>query len=534
MKNIEKIHIYEFRKFHDIEIKLGRKVTAIAGKNGTMKTTLLGIIGQPFSMNNADNPLCKERTLDGAEFETDLNDKFKFSPEKDIAGHHRWDVFFGNPAISAESPYPVNSILRSKTTGGLRFWHASKRDKGSGFRTFPVIYLSLQRLSPLGESKNQKFDVTILTSEEKAFVEQYHNAILCSQITPVETGITTASNKKATIASTTEEYDAYGISAGQDNVGKILLAILSFKRLMNRHPTEYQGGLLLIDELDAAMYPAAQEKLTEYLYRFASDYKLQIIFTTHSMTVLEKVKERKYREDTELIYLYERGGHVEIHANPSVSEMRNHLNAVARKPSEKKRIKVFCEDKVGRDFAKSLLGRDICRIVDFHTKFGSVSAEHYHLFVDAGIDEFTSAIIILDGDKKTKKGRTAAKKNMVILPPDCKPTETCPEKLFYHYLHNLPDTDEFWSTELDGHTKETCFRDFENTPSNTEQYKSWYNDQKEYWGKGCTRLHKRWMKDNVQEVSRFTTDFQNAYNVLAESLEMSELNEEINNSKKHS
>lgn len=519
MKNIDKIYIHEFRKFRNIEIPLGNKITAIAGKNGTMKTTLLGILGQPFSMNNADKPICSARTLDGSEFETDLNDKFKFSPEKDVAGHHRWDVYFGNPAISAESPYPVNSILRSQATGGLRFWHAVKRDKGSGFRTFPVIYLSLQRLSPLGETKNQKFDETVLTAEEKTFVQNHHNTILCTQITPVETGITTASNKKATIASTTNEYDAYGISAGQDNVGKILLAVLSFKRLMTEYPTEYQGGLLLIDELDAAMYPAAQEKLTELLFRFASDYKLQIIFTTHSMTVLEKVKDKKYKNDVSLIYLYERGGKVEAHYNPTITEMKNHLNAVARKPSEPRKITVYCEDDIGRNFAKSLLGKSIVKAVDFSKKFGSVSAEHYHLFVDAGIDEFTSAIIILDGDKKRKSKRTPEKKNVVILPPNCVPSPTCPEKLFYDFLKGLPDTDDFWSTELDGHTKETCFRNYENAPANVDQYKGWYNEQKEFWGKGCTRLHKRWMKDNAEEVARFNADFRNAYNLLAESLE---------------
>lgn len=70
MANIERIHIYEFRKLHDIDIPLGSKVTAIAGKNGTMKTTLLGIIGQPFSMNDKDNPMCNGRTLDGLEFES--------------------------------------------------------------------------------------------------------------------------------------------------------------------------------------------------------------------------------------------------------------------------------------------------------------------------------------------------------------------------------------------------------------------------------------------------------------------------------
>lgn len=520
MKNIEKIYIHKFRKFSDIEIPLGSKVTAIAGKNGTMKTTLLGILGQPFSMNNKDNPLCSERTLDGAEFVTELNDRFKFSPEKDIAGQHRWDVYFDNPSISPESPYPVNSIHRSKKDRTLRFWHATKRDQGSGFRTFPVIYLSLQRLSPLGESKKQKFDSAALSPDEKQFVEHYHNTILCTDVTAVETGITTASNKKATIASTTDEYDAYGISAGQDNVGKILLAVLSFRRLKKRHPNEYNGGLLLIDELDAAMYPAAQEKLTETLYRFASDYKLQIVFTTHSMTVLEKIKEKKYRNDTSLIYLYERGGKIEMHHNPTVNQIRNHLNVVAAKPSVPKKVLVYCEDNVGRTFAKSLLGNKLLKMVQFDNKLNSISAEHYHVFLDNGINEFLSALIILDGDKKKKSGNKPVRNNIVVLPPNCLPKPTCPEKLFYDFLRDLPDTDEFWSTELDGHTKDTCFRNYVNIPNNTDQYKQWYNEQKQFWGKSCSKLHKRWIKANPEETERFKSDFKTAYNILAESLEM--------------
>lgn len=172
---------------------IGDKITAIAGKNGTMKTTLLGIIGQPFSMNDIENPMCKEKAIDGTEFSADLNDKFKFSPLKDQAGHHRWDVYFYNKDILDALIYPVNSIVRSQKTGRLRFWHATNRTKGSGFRTLPVIYLSLQRLSPLGESKKEEFDSTVLTQEEKTFINEYHNKILCTTSLFIESGIASVS-----------------------------------------------------------------------------------------------------------------------------------------------------------------------------------------------------------------------------------------------------------------------------------------------------------------------------------------------------
>lgn len=518
MGNIEKIHIHEFRKFYDVDIPLGDKITAIAGKNGTMKTTLLGILGHPFSMKDSTNPLCGETTIDGSTFETDMLDKFKFSPTKDVAGHHRWDVYFDNDKLSNEKVYPVNSIIRSRENGKLRFFHATKRTKGSGFRTYPVIYLSLQRLSPLGESGKSTFDATTLTDKEKEFYNHYHNVILCTQTQFTNTGVTSASNKKSTISGETLDSDANGISAGQDNVGKILMSILSFKRLKEKHPSSYIGGLLLIDELDASLYPAAQEKMVECLYRFSSDLKLQVIFTTHSMVVLTKIKDSKYKSDTSLIYLEERGGKVINHHNPSLIDMQNHLNAVARNPQDVVKINVFCEDDVGRPFAKALLGSKLSSHVCFNKKYGSISAEHYHVFIDDGIENFVNSIVILDGDKKTKR-----KKNIVILPPNCKPSPTCPEKMFYHFLKNLDDTDKFWSTELGGHTKDTCFRDYPDTPTDVSQYKNWYQTQKIYWGKNCKDLYKRWMEMNVDEVERFRADFIKAYNILARSMELPEI-----------
>lgn len=52
------------------------------------------------------------------------------------------------------------------------------------------------------------------------------------------------SPNKDTLAVTTQDYDWNTNSAGQDNIGKILLAILSFKRLKEKYPQAYKGGLL--------------------------------------------------------------------------------------------------------------------------------------------------------------------------------------------------------------------------------------------------------------------------------------------------
>ena len=92
-------------------------------------------------------------------------------------------------------------------------------------------------------------------------------------------------------------YDWNQNSMGQDNLAKILLALFSFKRLKDKY-SSYQGGILAIDELDATMYPASQVELLKVLRKYASDLKLQIIFTTHSISLLKAVDELNQKAST--------------------------------------------------------------------------------------------------------------------------------------------------------------------------------------------------------------------------------------------
>lgn len=60
---IDRIDIAKFHGFKDVGFKLGTNITIIAGQNGTQKTTLLGLLGQPFSLRlhplmKDEKPLC--------------------------------------------------------------------------------------------------------------------------------------------------------------------------------------------------------------------------------------------------------------------------------------------------------------------------------------------------------------------------------------------------------------------------------------------------------------------------------------------
>ncbi|WP_140245464.1 AAA family ATPase, partial [Vibrio parahaemolyticus] len=98
---------------------------------------------------------------------------------------------------------------------------------------------------------------------------------------------------KNTLGISTEHYDWQSNSAGQDNLGKILLALISFKRLKNSFPDNYQGGILAIDEIDATLYPGSQVQLLNLLGSIAKKENVQIIATTHSLQMLERISELK-------------------------------------------------------------------------------------------------------------------------------------------------------------------------------------------------------------------------------------------------
>lgn len=76
---ITKLHIEKFRGFQNVDCELGSQITAIAGQNGTQKTVLLGLLSQPFSITDSENPMKGEIPLCGGNYKSAFADKFKFS-----------------------------------------------------------------------------------------------------------------------------------------------------------------------------------------------------------------------------------------------------------------------------------------------------------------------------------------------------------------------------------------------------------------------------------------------------------------------
>lgn len=278
---ITRIEIKKFRGIKEQKAEIGKLITFIVGRNGTQKSTLLGMLSQTFTLKRT-NPMSKEKPLSGGNYRSSFGEKFRLSDQFDKPGEHEWTLFFDD-----NSKFEIESILRSDTKT-VRFWQKGKRGSGDGYKEYPVIFLSLQRLVPLAETDSQKDSLSFSKDEEKFFIEN-HNKILSVVKNNSPTVSHVAGKQKNSLAIDTKEYDWQQNSSGQDNLGKIIAAVLSFKRLKEKHKKDYLGGLLVIDEVDATMHPVAQEKLFDFLLKEASKLDLQVILTTHSTSLLKHV-----------------------------------------------------------------------------------------------------------------------------------------------------------------------------------------------------------------------------------------------------
>ena len=230
---ISKVEIEHFRGLKNITLNLGNIITIIAGQNGTMKSTLLGIMSQPFSMRNLGS-ISKERTLDGEAFESKFSDKFKWSKTFDIPGEHKWRIYIDNKDIYVNDFFEAVSAIRKETgkEEKIRIISSEGKKKGADYIKCPVIFLSLKRVVPLGEEKKEDLS-NILTKEESEFVAKHHKEIL-SILDDIDEVSSFKSLHKKSLLANTSYYDYSVNSAGQDNVGKIISAILSFKRKVSQ------------------------------------------------------------------------------------------------------------------------------------------------------------------------------------------------------------------------------------------------------------------------------------------------------------
>lgn len=448
---IKKIEIVKYKKLSNLTFEFGKRVNAVSGANSTCKTSLLHIISNSFQAptKTADWIIDKKCIS--------IINALNYMTNPKIETLNRGDIKYNDPARN------VNGILYSVTylndiKLGFRKHNSDidnrysikpKYARGSGEKLpfLPVIYLGLSRLVPIGEVH----DDSNIQKISKKLPDEYRNelSLLYKDFTHYEIDSLSSSHlddikTRSTFETNIEGVDSNTISAGEDNLSIILTALLSLKYYYNSIISKNDvESILLIDELDATLHPSYQLKMLKLLEKMSEDFKIQIIFTTHSLFLMEKVIKNK----DDFIYLIDNITSVRQMSNPNIYKIKMYLqNICANDIFSSVSIPVFTEDEEARLFVECLFdyykkkNTKFATIAStFHFVRASVSADVLEtIFSDFKLSQIKDrAICILDGDHETNLN------NMVVSLPGKK----APENVLLEYLKTLYDHDDFWSNE---------------------------------------------------------------------------------------
>ncbi len=530
---VTKLSLGDFRLFNGAEVYIGKMVTAIAGNNGTGKSTVLGILANSSQLKG-------KKTLLGKPYRGEFSELFSADKDHDPTGQkiHMW---YEEKGVELEADFRTGWQKKKGREGGddaeERFRVIPKRRRLDGTPTeskieSPVIYLGLSRLYPVGETvdtvtaKSRRWGDA---ADEDWFNENYSKILSIHE--PIKSLSSLSISGISSKSGTGVETDTYGPTAnssGQDNLGQILLAVLSLKKLRDEMGGDWDGGLLLIDEVDASLHPAAQQRLLRLLLDESRACGFQVVFTTHSTVILRELSEKNQHNPVsspggvEVAYLSCANGSLTSMRNPSWGTLENGLyvtnSALSRRP-----VSVFSEDAEARWLMRGILGAvrpDVIGNIEFLEI--SLGCDEIKKLYAGDFSYFREKVVVFDGDvsdasieEKIPPTLRQTGGNIVRLPGGKRP-----ENVVWDYLQERPvGGSELWA-ELDG-VGINWTSIVENPPEDMYQgcdervaYKNWLNVHLDFFNRAHVLKH--WVNDNRSEVDAFVMDFMKAYNAVAE------------------
>ena len=436
----------------DLDINLNPNVNALSGTNGTCKTSLLHMISNAFQSVTKKCDWLKDKncmTIINAVNNT-MNAK--------IESLTRGDKKYNDPAYGVKGTLFTIRYLdgqelefRRHNSGTTRYALKPKyeADTSQKLPYCPVIYLGLSRLVPYGEYRDD-LDIKKI---EKRLPEIYQNEIaeLYKKFTNYTINNMSAQKMgkvktRTEFDCTTDGIDSNTISAGEDNLYILLTALVSLKYYYeNIESSKEVESILLIDEVDATLHPAYQIKLLDLFKKYSIDYRIQIIFTTHSLSLLQSMLAKK----DNVIYLLDNITNVIQMDDPDIYKIKMHLQSLTEEDIYQDCvIPLFSEDDEARFMIRELFTYFI-RIHKpefngierfFHLVDAKISADNLTgIFKDDKLQQIAlRSICILDTDKKSDISRC-----IVALPHR---KSLSPEEMIFDYAQTLYKRDsDFWT-----------------------------------------------------------------------------------------
>ena len=552
---IEKITIQDFRAFSGKEqnnnfktytFELGKHITCISGHNGIGKSTILAMLSNCGELKVSDG-----RLLNGDKFSGEYSEIIKYDEDYDTTGN-KCSIYFGGnlPDCDSQGNQYVKrldfraAIQNDRDKKRYRLIPKKTEERNTERKIeWPTYYLGLSRLYPIGESENVEINKTnkINDSIKQSIFKEY------SKILNTDLDQNTTSNfinpsdakKKKGVGIKTEKYGVLSNSSGQDNLGQILTAVFSFENLKNNlescENSYYAGGILLIDEIDATLHPSAQNKLFKFLYKKSQELNLQIVFTTHSLSLLEYITKSHGLCDRNrslvLQYLTNGRGKIEIKTNPTIDEIKHDLLITYTGILETPKIDVITEDDVGRWLLKNIIEQKQLPLSLNYLDCNFGYEEISKLIVGSSI--FINCLVVFDPDISKEERKDKVKKAIennafftlnqpsnenknkrcLLILPGGEPIET----IIWNYIKDSPENHDMYynhQMESQGVTKRNLIENAPEDIKNLKIQKNWFYDNRSI----CDIVIKYWINDNSDCIDNFVKDLKFEYNKIASTM----------------
>lgn len=369
---LESVYFEKLKGLHDVRIKFEKPLTAIMGINGAGKTTVIHALA------------CIYRP-----------DESKTDPGDPGEDHHFPEFFVPNTdALWKGSKFHVvNKTAMKNNEWKVQDSRVYSKDfdrwapRYSSRPKRNVYYIGIDTCLPEIEKKTATSRIIYTSSkrsdkvskkvlEAAAYVLNKDYEVLVDNLYQNHhfLGVHTRSGLK---------YSSLSMGTGEQRTIKILEKVINARAY----------SLVLIDEIDLLLHVSALRRLIEKLYEFATSKHLQIVFTTHSLDVLqmEKFVGLQYLypvtkpDGTDTIFVFDK---------PNDDIVRS-LSGTSDLP-----LKIYVEDTFSQTIIKSILRKHnmarkaiVLRFGAAHNAFGLAAG-----FILSGVP-YENVLVILDGDE---------------------------------------------------------------------------------------------------------------------------------------
>lgn len=512
INDIYGIDIENFRLFKNQKFNIGKEMTVVSGRNGTMKSTLMGLIAQPYRTEHED--------LYGKRMQTKFSDVFKLSSQKDKNDYIYHISLNIDNDLKLREPIPLYfqpGNPESKTSKKDRHRLVpSGRQQGDGYFTLPSVYINLKRLYPLIDSGEiESFSIKYDDTEKRFISSLYQRVLLREDFDHFEKYSTNMGRiNKNPYGPENSYYDVNSISSGEDNLSTFADVLISFMRVFKNNKLKKQKGLtgiLAIDEFEASLHPIAQINLFNFLYEWSQKYKVKIILNTHSLFLIQNIyltqKERLEQKSIIINFIasqFEKDNVLRIYENPSYNLAYSELTlSDYTENSELTKIKILCEDEVAELLLKRIIKKQkILSQINFsHVVNDDNPGTSYTLLTNLcksfpNILNETMSMVILDADVDFNKINVGKFPYVLSIPSLF---EGLPfEKEIIKYILKLNGDDTFFKKFKK--TKEMFRQSFAQyrIPLNLDNYK-----------KEDIKPFKNWYNANKREANKYLTYYAN-------------------------